>query len=105
MRAHPLPDLDVIFGEIALGNARIIPINAVGMSEMNAGDGVIFDRCAAFYGWCTAGGGNCTFTHNLFGRLVLAYALERCLTHPITMRPAAEIDVDHHRRPDPDWLA
>src|SRR4249919_3678476 len=102
MRAHPLPDPDVIFGKIALGNARVIPINAVGMSEMNAGDSVIFGRCAAFYGRCTAGSGNCPFTHDLFGRLVLAYALERCLTYPVAVRPAAEIDLDHHRWLDPD---
>src|SRR4029079_490986 len=90
MRAHPLPGLDVIFGKIALGNARIIPVNAVGMSEMNAGNGVMFGRCAAFYGRCTAGGGNGRFTHTLFGRLVLAHALERCLTYPVAVRPAAE---------------
>src|SRR6476619_6038909 len=47
MRAHPLPHLDVVFAEIALGNSLMIPIDPIGVSKMDSGDAGILGRCAA----------------------------------------------------------
>ena len=41
VRRHPLPHCDVIVGELAFGDAGILPIDAVGMRQDDAGDGVI----------------------------------------------------------------
>ena len=41
---HPIPDGNVVIGEILLGHADVRPINAVGMGEAHAGDGVVLRR-------------------------------------------------------------
>ena len=41
MRLHPLPDLTVVVGEIAFGDADIFPVDAVGMAERDAADFVV----------------------------------------------------------------
>ncbi len=107
---HPLPDLVVIFGQHRLGDAGILPIDALRVCQRHSRHrhrtpglrgGFLRSRlsgCCLFHGRSVL---LLDLAGDLLCRLVLADAFEGRLTDVTRCGPAAKIDLDHDVRPDP----
>ena len=88
-RRHVAPDLGIVLREPFLRDARIRPVDPVGMGQLDGGPE------ASALAWSRR-----RFAHDLARRLVFAQAAERGVAQIVVRGPAAELDLGDELRLD-----
>ena len=115
VRRHPAPDAHVIVRQVALGDAGVVPVDALRMRQLHRADRVVAfrrrgarpmgDGCATLDRRGGAAGDRFCLAHDFGCLLVFAQSLVRSLPHAVAMRPAPEVNLDDRFRFDPHRAA